>query len=47
MRGLGCTDGSEGFWQSIPIKEANLLDRAGHTASVVGRFIFIIGGRKK
>lgn len=47
MRGLGGSDVPDGFWKHISVKDDQSLDRAGHTATVAGRFIYIVGGRNR
>ena len=47
LGGLRNQEIAEGLWQRLPCREAGrFLERAGHTESVVGKHIVIIGGRK-
>ena len=47
LGGLRNQENGEGLWQRLPCREAGrILERAGHTETVVGKHIVIVGGRK-
>ena len=47
MRTLVGSENTTGFWERVPINDKQLFERAGATASVVERYIYIIGGRNR